>query len=218
MKSSIAVIIDGFKSVKLHYKALSKALVIPVLLMLIINYVPLILNFSESSSLWLMLVSIVPMTLIAITTHKIILEGAESVPEWGINSFGKRELKFIGAELLLGICLIPVFILGLIPVIGFLLGRLILYYLISRVALVFPSIALGKNMTFIESWHKTKKHQLMMCSAVAVFPFLIGLIQIALSLTPNGGYITGFFSIISMVLVVASLSTAYRIIEEESSI
>lgn len=61
----------------------------------------------------------------------------------------------------------------------------------ARVALVFPSIAIGQSFTLPEIWHKTKPHTLTVFWLVILFPVLAQLVPAAVFLLPFPEWLLG---------------------------
>ncbi len=218
MENSIKSVVGGITYVRHYFLPLSKALIVPFTIMLFLTLVLITSNLPKEAKTVISILQWIPLTLIAITTHKIILEGPDSVAEWGINRFGWRELKFTLCEILIVLFALPAAIFILIPYVGVFLFMLVAAYIIGRMSLVFPSIAIGERMDFKDSWIATKDHQLMMFSAVILFPLVIGAFEYFLSLVPGLSYLADFLSIFTVVLVVAALSVAYKIVIESSNV
>ena len=204
--------------VNANYKPLAKALFLPVLAYLAIA--SLMIVYDDNTTLtWIsMIATLIPVTLIAVTTHRIILLGPESVPAWGINRFGRSEIKFTLAQFVVIIFLAPVMVLFFIPFVGPILGMVAAAYMLGRMSLVFPSIALQRKFDFKDSWDATKNHKFMMFVVVAVFPFVLGMIEFMLDRIQGIAIVVQAISLFTMVYVVAALSIAYRIVMEPESV
>ena len=207
----------GVALVTKRWREFSCALIIPVTIYL------LVANFSylvSQNTLTLVLVTFLyqlTFSIIAVTTHRMVILGPESVHKWGINTIGWREIKFLLSQYVIFIFLIPLAILFYIPIAGPLAAIIIGAYMFGRMSLVFPSIAIGKKFDFKDSWDATKAHQLMMFLAVAVFPFLLGIINTMLIQIPGIIYLLQILSVITSIWVVAALSFAYQIVMEEGN-
>jgi len=212
MSNALEAIERGVVSVNKNWRALFRALLVPVGVYLIIsNLIPHI----ELNGFAIHVASVLfqlAFTVIAVTTHRIIILGADSVPCWGINRFGWREVKFLLSQYVIFIFLIPLAILFFIPVAGTLAAMVIGAYMVGRMSLVFPSIAIGRKFDFKDSWDATRNHQLMMFLTVAVFPFAIGILKFMLGHVPGVGLILHLFSILTSIWVIGALSVAYQII------
>ena len=206
----------GAFNVVLHNKtALFKALLIPFILLVIVDFSTFNFETHIVGSILLLFVNFILHTMIAVTTHRIILLGKESVPEWG-RFFSMRDLRFILYSVGLVILMIPIALISsLVPSAGGLIGMLIIIYLSSRLSLVFPSIAIEENWNFQESWANTKDYQLMMLVTVVVFPIIIGIPEYLLAYLPYSEIPTTILSILTTIFVVSALSVAFTIIHGE---
>lgn len=190
-------------------KVFAKALLLPFLLYLAID---LVINFSPASN-WLLALSPISLaihTIVAITTHRLILLGPESVPEWGIKSWTKRETFFLLHLVLVGSMIIPLALLQLIPILGGIAAIGIYCWLLGRVSLVFPGIAVDKGYTIPYSWAATENFQKEMVVIVILFPITIGLPTAILSLLPYTSILVSAVSLLLNVFTIAALSLAYR--------
>lgn len=202
-----------------------KALLIPIAALIILDII--FAGQSERKSTGALVgLSVFIHTIIAITTHRIILLGPNSIPEWGVYIFRKREFYFVLHLIGLGILMI---LIGLIIILLSLLiptsttafiAALVIYllvslYIVSRLSLVFPAIATDQNWSFFDSWKATRNHQFSMIMVVAIFPFIISIPEIILSYLPYMETLVSLLSAITTVLTVAALSVAFQVITEK---
>jgi hypothetical protein len=154
-------------------------------------------------------------TLFAITTHRIVLLGRESTPKWGILNWSKRETKFVLHMFGLGLMVIPLVVLGFVPVVGMILFLGVMFWFIGRLSLVFPAIAIDQGISFKYSWELTRNYQFLMVLVVIVFPLLLLIPSMLISMVPYTFIITSTLSTLSTVFMVTALSITYREICEE---
>lgn len=203
-----------------YRKPLGKALLFPLLVTVLIGlYKPgpeqeFVLAFVLLSSL----ASILVYTIVAIITHRVILLGPSSVPEWGIFIPTKRELSFMLYSLGLGFILMIIGFLSFIPIIGFPIAVISIAYVFARLSLVFPAIATDQAWTFEKSWEATKDHQVLMMAIVVIFPFMIGVSEQLLSYLPYGAILVNVASTLTTVFVVAALSMVFNIVTEREGV
>lgn len=218
MEDTFKAIELGLASINTNRSALIRALVLPVVIYL--GIVILIQQgvVSEAGAKIINFLLVVPISLIAITTHRIVLRGPESIPKWGINRIGWREIKFALSQYVILLFLIPAGLLFLIPYIGWLCGILLGAYMVGRLSLVFPSIAVDEKLDFVDSWYSTKEYQFMMFGVVAVFPFILGVFEFMLSRIRGLEMVLHALSIVTTVFTVAALSAAFKIIREPKSV
>ena len=179
------VLIGAFGYVYEYKVELTKALLFPFIIMILLGlYEPESETINWSYYFVTALGSIFMYVVIAITTHRIILLGPSSVSQWGLYTPTKRELYFLLYGIGIAIIMMPLGLLALIPVIGFPLSVLLFTYVLGRLSLVFPAIAIDRDWTFTDSWNATKHHQITMMIVVVVFPFVIELPEKLLSNLP----------------------------------
>jgi len=210
MKKTLQVITTSVAYVYTLRGVLSRALATSFCALVILMVLPLIFSLSEAAAWFLSLFAYLIHTVIAVTTHRIILLGPESVPKWGLNKLTKREFKFILYGIGIGICLILPGLFALIPAGGWILALLGMCYLLGRLSLVFPAVATDKNWSFQDSWVATKPHQLMMITIVVIFPLVVAIPESLLSNHPYTEFISQILSAITTVLIVAALSIAFN--------
>ena len=208
----------GFTSVSANGKVLAKALLLPVTVYLAIASIIFFGNLPENR-IWIAeVLMVIPLTLVAVTTHRIVIMGAHSVPEWGINRFGWREIKFTLSQIVIFVFLLPVLLLVFIPYIGIFIATLAGAFFVSRMSLVFPSIAINRKLDFKDSWDATKNHKLMMFVTVSVFPFILGVFEFVLGRIQESAFVLQVLSFLATIYVIAALSIAYQIIMEPESV
>lgn len=212
-------IIGTFGYVFEYWKTLGKALLIPFLLLLAIDLYEYEMESPNVGLVILLtIISVFLNAIFAITTHRVVLLGPDSVPTWGLYKLTGREIKFVLYIIGLGLLMIPAGLLSIIPLVGFVLMILLIAYLAGRLSLVFPAIATDYPMTFGESWQATENHQLFMVAIVVVFPIAIAVPEALLGYVPYGGILISVISLLTTVFVVSALSMAFKIIKEQESI
>lgn len=203
-----------------YRRPLAKALLVPFLLYMLLDT----LELAELNIVFLILLdlaTIIVQTVFAITTHRMILLGPNSVPEWGLFKWSKRETMFALYLVALRIIFIlsafvfapifaPIGVGGLALLIGF------SAWLLSRLSLVFPAIAIDQGVSFKLSWQLTKHHQILMLFVIIVFPMLLFIPAAVVSALPYTLLLTSFLTAFATLFVVAGLSVAYRAIYKES--
>lgn len=158
---------------------------------------------------------------IAITTHRVAILGAQSVPKFGSFIFGFREFKILLFTILFfTIILVPVFLLILIPVIGGILAILVAIILSSRLSLIFPAIACDENFGIYDSWRTTKKHNILVIVMAIIFPILFSfIVSIVYSLvieflikliSPHFSILYSILNIFITVFCVSAISSLYN--------
>ena len=208
-------IINSIRNVLKNKTVISKALVIPILLL----SSAIIFQPKEPTALYIFLATVVTWviyTMLAVTIHRIILLGPDSVASWGLYVPGGRELEFFFFTFILGLLMIPVAIFAFIPGIGTVVSIILVIYLIGRLSLAFPSIATDQDIRISDSWNATKNYQVLMFVVVGIFPLIISIPEYIITAIPNETlylFISNIFSLVTMVFIVAALSESYRLIE-----
>ena len=208
-------ILGAFGYVYEYRETFAKALLIPIIILIALETIP----FPEvglTPTILLAITSLFIYTILAITTHRIILLGPKSVPEWGMYFPQKRELNFILYSIALVLCMIPFGFLFLVPNIGWAIAIIGIVYISARLSLVFPAIATDQSWSFSDSWKATQSHQVLMMIVVAIFPFVISVPEYLLSELPYVEVLVSLLSAFTMVFVVAALSVAFQVITENS--
>lgn len=223
MLENIKNVVTNSISIIVDYRFLFiRALVIPALITSIG-----IAFMSESSSVAIVIIKHViewlVYTMLAITTHRIILLGPESASNWGIYIPKGREFNFIFHEILIGLCLMPLLIFGMVPGFGQFIIIAMAIYFIARWSLVFPSIATDNPLTMTESWNTTDSHQATMIFVIAIFPFVTHAYEFLAFLVDDAFSISfllimNFLSLIALIFTVAALSESYRLISNQANV
>ena len=210
----LKVITSAFTCVNENKRTLIKALSIPFLLFLLLDILSS-LDISPITEFVLALLSLAVQTIYAITTHRILLLGPSSVSPWGISLWSKRETFFILYMIGLGLVAIPLILFTFIPVIGPALFFVLFAWIVGRLSLVFPGIAVDKGVSFKYSWQMTEKYQLLMSLVVILFPILLTVPVYLLEFIPNTFLLSSFISTFIVVFQVAALTKAYQLIMED---
>ncbi|MGV7222642.1 MAG: hypothetical protein ACQ9MH_14080 [Nitrospinales bacterium] len=222
------IISTAVRSVIANWNVLLKALLFPALLYLVVGY------FQASEGNWLgiiveLIINYFIISLVAIPVHRVILLGPDSVSEWGFNIWSKKELMYAGVLIVMGIipAVISFPLAFLVPKISteinimitsFCIILIFSFWIIGRLTLVLPAIAIGDKTSFKDAWDLTKKDHVSMLFVVLFFPALIIAPYYFLSLDSplydSIGFILYFFV---EVFAIASLSIAYKMFVDEKS-
>ena len=180
------LIFDALETVGRHWLALIRVTAIPGLL---IGF-PLAAGILTASPMLVvpyMLMVIPMMVMMGITLHRFVLLGPQSVPHWGLAPLGRREIRFARALLLFMLILSPCYLLEEQPLAW--LGILLSVYLTGRLSMVFPSIAIDREITLKQSWEMTAQHQFPVMLTVGLFPVLLWLPVEHLGAQPDSQWI-----------------------------
>lgn len=159
----------------------------------------------------------------AIITHRVLLLGADSVPIYGLYKPTSREFVFAGHFLGIGIIVSPILIvLSLIPDAFFEIVIpvivVLFLYLMCRISLVFPAIAVGKNWSYTESWRATRNFKIISIFTIGLFPIGSSGVLMCIANLVEVQLLTAILSTFSTVLIVAVLSSTYQHIHERTSV
>lgn len=163
-------------------------------------------------------------TILAVTCHRIVLLGVNSVPAYGLKLWSRREFRFLW--FVVGIYMVVFLPTSIAVIVVANLYKLVsdlqllviivtipAYYVMARLSLVFPATAIDKKATLKWSWQKTRNNGWRMFVVVGVFPwmlsFLMGLIWRENATLPEVVmlYIAGYFLV---VIEVSALSLSYK--------
>jgi len=214
----------SFNSVFEKKDALSKALLIPLVLFIILD---ILLKNPTSGFVYfiIMLITFALSVTVAITTHRILLIDDYPVPKWGFYKFSSREWSFVFNSFLLGIMIvIPSIIFLLIPYVGFFLTLIYGIVIFSRLSLVFPSISVDEDMDFSTSWRISKEYKLLMVLMVVIMPIFISAVvgfvygtvikYLAQVISPHFLLLGSVLNIIITVFVISFLSATFKYLKE----
>jgi len=195
-----ATISEATQAIAKEWKALLKAIAVPTLVLAAVTVVNQ-LNQEDLDaagdgpglfvapgafllSLLLALLSIVPLTMIAVSCHRLVILGADSLPNaWGLF-WSWRETRFLGW--IIGIWIIAVTVVVVpyllsVPLITRPLDEWLLFfgilfplalYVFARLSLVLPATAIGQRPTFKGSWRLTRSNgwRLVLVLSPAILP------------------------------------------------
>lgn len=207
------VVAGALVYVNQYRKVLLKALAIPFVAYLLID-VATLLDIHPVLAWLLAALGVGVQAIFAITTHRVVLLGPSSVSTWGITSWSKRETFFVLHVIGLGLLIIPIALVGFIPIIGALVALVLICWVTGRLSLVFPGIAVDKGVSFKLSWEMTQNYQMLMFLVVILFPMLLAIPAIILNFIPYTFLLSSFISTFVIVFQVAALSMAYQLISE----
>ena len=145
------------------------------------------LSFLESTLI--LLPTAVAFSLFAITCHRIVLIGPDSVPILGVLSWTKREWRFLGWTILAYIYMMLVILLAGIPLAIFMtmssfrdwsfevfLWALFFvgFYVFARMSPLFPATAIGEKKQVDWAFQITEGNGFRMMIVVGLLPLVLG--------------------------------------------
>jgi len=156
--------------------------------------------------------------IVSVATHRLLIIGPRADKPNNLRFLG-REWQFALACIWIFFYTIPAWFLTAVPYVGELLAIGVAYYIISRLSLVFPSIAIDAPMNVYASWQATSNYQLVMFTIVFVYSAFFWFLEWGLValFKPEGVYVVLFdiFSLLTVVFTVAALSETYRQIMQD---
>lgn len=208
------ILLGALGYVSTYRNTLVKVLAIPFLLYLLIDIAELYVQGNLSFVL-LSIASVAVNTIMAVSTHRVILIGPEDVTPMSAFNWSNRETRFVAYGILMGVMLVVVMLpLLLIPQVGGFIALPIVAWLVARLSLIFPAIAVDENVSLSKAWELSREHQLLMVLVVVVIPVLFYLPAMLIAQIPYSSVIVSLVSTLALVLTIALLSVAYKYIRE----
>jgi len=227
--SITSVIKDAAWETMRHWKHLLHALILPAVVLSLFELAAFRFRNSGQVILLFTIASIPVYVLYAVSCHRIILLGHDSLPNrWGIY-WTPRESRFfawsIGITLLvtfISLALFPVLMAAMklfpespIPVIPIVMFVPV-GYVISRSSMVFPITALGQKSDLASSWELSKRNGWRLTIALAApYIFLESLRRCYAFISSNEESALSYFFVALWLLLVSALevttlSVAFR--------
>ena len=215
-KEAIQTIVDGVESILSRRWVLAKVLSLPAAAFIVLKLLwqvepgsfamPLYVSVLITASVLSFLLFI----FISVTTHRVIIieERVSSVSR--LRAVGAKEWQFLLAFFEAGIYCLPCVVFLAIPHIGESIATVVGAYIVSRVSLMFPSIAIDAPMNARASWQATKDKQLMMFAVVFLFSVFFDGVGWVLTKIGLPVILVQLFYLITMVFLVGALSEAYK--------
>lgn len=216
--------------------ALMQALLIPLILIIILT--KLSLFFTSNIAVVLLNLPILLLNIsIAITTHRILLLGPNSIPTWGSFSLGKREGSFFLMSIVLSLIMVPFALVvalvvslklpAAISISTIVLMGIFALMCFCRLCLVLPSVAIDNRLTLAESWRYTKNYKLLTFFTIIIFPLVFSLIVglvymlvigflIAL-ISPHLDILIPVLNVFITVFIISAISATFKVISHEDS-
>lgn len=229
-------IINGtFIPVFKNNQVLIKALFLPLLLIIILDKISRMYSNDNFVTFSIIVLSLLINITIAITTHRILLLGSNSISTWGFFKLGKREFSFLITSIFIGIIIGIVMTFGAMPLlfniesitsISLLVTIFFSLILFSRFSLALPSIAIDKEISISQAWEYTKNYKLLTFFTIVIFPIVFALIlgivyELAIGflikiISPHLDILYPVLDVFITVFIVSALSATYRVIKEDN--
>lgn len=226
-----------------QFPALLRVIALPALAYAVMSYLQYDLT-PENIVQWMLIFAAqgFPLTLAAISCHRVLLLGSESVPSLGATGATARDWQFIGmatalfviTNLLLQVPVIFTFLsLGLfkpdlIPpdrVSMLAIGRIAslpAIYVACRLSICLPAIAVDRRLSLRQSWTLTRGLGWRLLLLIGVAPYLLRFIQqlLAAAFPTNIDYMIVQQSLFWLLLPleIAMLSICYRRLSKDATV
>lgn len=219
-----------FEKLFSKWQVLLKALFLPLLFLLFMEYVGVnVLIQKDSSAIGVLILTVISLIInvfIAVTTHRVLLLGDDSVPPYGIFTLGARERKFFLKSIILAlIVILPMSIATFIhPILGVIaiISGLIIF---SRLSLVFPAVCIDEEISFGDAWNLTKEYKGLVFLTLIVFPAILSILVALIYglvigflvkvIAPELSILSAFLNLFITVFVIGFLSSTYMYIRTE---
>ena len=202
------ILVDAWTHLASRKQKLLRILSVPFLVLIILGGVyPY--QTGTVFSLLVVLPSILVASMIAVAVHRTILLPPEATSD-AILLPDKRVFVFIVYSIGLSIILLPfAIILAAFPV-GIYFYFICAAYLLGRLSLVFPAIAVDAAWTFGDSWRATKDHHITMFLVIGLLPLLLMFIDAQFLGPTFFGVLWSLVSAILFLYFIAVLSVSFN--------
>ena len=121
MLNKLEPVIKGLMLIVMHWKTFLYAVAIPMSVYLLVGILGNSVATNQTLVVVFALVTQLSITIISITTHRLVILGPDAVPRWGVNSIGWRGVKYFLAQYVVIVFFIPLGFLLFVP--SFALGQ-----------------------------------------------------------------------------------------------
>ena len=206
----VSFVLEGIRSVISSRAIFVRALAAPVALYLLLVLLESLFTDIIIITALLAVLELALLTIIAVTTHRLVITGPESVAMTGFPTPGKREWQFFLAGFEIVFYTLPACLLLFVPVVGPILWIIAATYIASRISLILPSIAIDAPMTSKASWQATSNYQVAMFTAIVLFTLFILVCEYAISYGLNIPVLSEALGLFTSLLLISTLSSAYK--------
>jgi len=222
-QETLEVLSHAVRCVSDRRETLIKVLAIPVILYASLNAMVTIQPGSFGIGVYFLtylfaaVLAFLTFVFISVATHRTILLSEKSGIFSRIKSVGVREWQFLLAFFEAVFYCLPCMLFLFIPIAGETIAIVAGAYIVSRISLIFPSIAINTPMNARASWQATTNKKFLMFSVVFLFSLFFTTIEWIMSRLGIHDILLSLFSIITVVFLVSALSEAYRLIMNQLS-
>ena len=194
------------KKINSHCRRLFCLMLVPVLVSYLLIFIATTFPTNNAFQYFCLFLYLLNYVFLALSVHRVIIVGPDSVPKWGQYTISKRVAYYTLYAVCLLILLMVISFVSLVPIVGGALQLLFSVYVFARVLLVFPAISVDRYWSFYYSWLQTKQVQ-DMTLFVAVTMFLMFWLSNQISLPfgllsiPLSNFIELVFFMYSVVLI-----------------
>ena len=196
---------------------LLKALMLPLIMSILLDFIASVWSGILINVIYYVF-TLMLQTIIAITIHRMILLGPSHVPEWGIIKWAHRETVFIFHVLALFLMVFLFMQLMQFRLVGAIIFIMLiivyLVFIVPRLSLVFPAIAIGDKCTFKNSWFFTQDYQKLMFFSTILIPLVVSIPELLIRNIPHTFLISSLLSNLTIIIGVSSLSLSYKFIKK----
>ena len=240
LKDSSAVLTNNIAILREHGITIIKAVLFPLIILTAIDSVSEYITNEENLSgpiyiiirILIELIALFQYTYVAVCTHRIVILGKDSVPEWGLKKYTSREGIFLFYSIVFMVAIAATMIVIGLATQNFsawviILPMIIVMYFTLRLSLIFPATAIDNYISLKQSWHFTHNKFLFLFMSTMVGPMLLiipaillvaGITFIGGSIFPLIGALLGaVIGVISMIIFISALSLAYLHIVKTSN-
>ena len=228
----VKVLFEAFSTPWVLRTAFIKKLSIPILLLIGSSYLEVYLD--GISGYLLAFVGYLIYAFFAVTCHRIIILGPNSVPELGIRKWTMRETRFlgwlIGVYIMIGLMIFGV---ALFPsMISPLFGEKAIYYIplsvvaalpgvyvLSRLSLIFPAVSVDEKIDIKWAWDISRNNGWRLAIIVGLLPIAVGYVQTILEGENDDIFKNTLLMLIAFVVLIieiAALSLSYKELKNET--
>ncbi len=206
---------------------------IPILFLIGLGYVEA--YFSGTFDYLFAFIGFLAYAFLAVTCHRIIILGTDSVPIFGVRKWTMRETRFFGW--MIGLYIMIVFIIFSIATLPIVIiplfeGRAMYLiiplsiisalpgvYVLSRLSLIFPATSVDEKVSIKWSWDTSRNNGWRLSIIVCALPAVAGYIQNIFTSEDDGFFISTLLMLVAFIVLIieiAALSLTYKELKNES--
>ncbi len=167
----------------------------------------------------------------AVIIHRLILLGPDSVDASSVFKLNRRDVNYVAFQFMtiLVVMMVPVIILTITSTFfnentwpnssaeeAISVFQWLGYYLVARISLLFPLLAIDKRSTLRKLWEVSKRYQIMLFGTVAVIPYFMTLMFDFVTPTNKAPWFSMLTLLMVSLFTAAMLSVVFNRIKEES--